>query len=58
VPIRVRIRRGASGLTLDSQHFGAVGGPTCWQSPDYDHHADRYDLAIGGGADSLTVGTG
>jgi hypothetical protein len=58
VPIRVRVRRGASGLTLDTQHFGAIGGPTHWQSPDYDHHADRYDLAIGGGADSLTVRTG
>ena len=58
VPIRVRVRRGASGLTLDSQHFGAVGGRSHWQSPDYDHHADRYDLAIGGGADTLTVRTG
>jgi hypothetical protein len=55
VAARVQVGHGASGLTLDEQHFGAVGGATRWQSPGYDQTSDRYDIAVSGGADALTL---
>jgi hypothetical protein len=58
VAVRVRVGHGAKDLTLDDQHFGAVGGSTRWQSPGYDQASDRYDVAVYGGADTLTVHTG
>jgi hypothetical protein len=58
VAVRVRVGHGAKDLTLDDRHFGAVGGSTRWQSPDYDQASDRYDIAVSGGADTLTVHTG
>jgi uncharacterized protein (TIGR02246 family) len=58
VAVRVRVGHGARDLTLDDQHFGAVGGSTRWQSPDYDQASDRYDVAVSGGADTLTIRTG
>ena len=53
--LRIRVERGARRLTLDEQHFGAVGGATRWQSPEYEQTTDRYDIAISGGADTLTL---
>jgi hypothetical protein len=58
VAVRVRVGHGARGLTLDDQHFGAIGGNTRWQSPDYNQTTDRYDIAVSGGADTMTVHTG
>jgi len=58
VPVQVKIGRGARRLTLDDQHFGAIGGITRWHSPGYDDVPDRFDIAISGGADTLTVRTG
>lgn len=58
VAVQVRVGRGASRLILDDQHFGAIGNSTRWQSPDYDQRSDRYDIAISGGADTLTVTSG
>jgi hypothetical protein len=58
VAVRVRVGHGAKDLTLDDQHFGAVGGSTRWQGPGYDQASDRYDVAVSGGADTLTVHTG
>jgi hypothetical protein len=58
VAARVQVGHGARGLTLDDQHFGAVGGGTRWQSPGYDQTSDRYDIAVAGGADTLTLHTG
>jgi AcrR family transcriptional regulator len=55
---RVRIRSGASRLALDELYFGAVGGETRWQSPDFATAEDRYDVVVMGGASRLTVGTG
>jgi hypothetical protein len=55
VAVRIRIERGARRLTLDEQRFGAVGGGTRWQSPEYEPTTDRYDIAISGGADTLTL---
>jgi hypothetical protein len=58
VAARVQVGDGARSLTLDDQHFGAIGGSTRWQSPGYDHTADRYDIAVSGGANTLTLDTG
>jgi hypothetical protein len=58
VAARVQVGHGARGLTLDDQYFGAVGGGTRWQSPGYDQAADRYDIAVTGGANTLILDTG
>jgi hypothetical protein len=55
VAVRIRVRRSAKKLTVDEQRFGAVGGSTRWQSPEYEQMTDRYDIAISGGADTLTL---
>jgi len=55
VDVRVRVGHGARRLTLDDQHFGAIGGRTRWHSPDYHRTCDRYDIAVSGGADTLTL---
>ncbi|MGH2545131.1 MAG: hypothetical protein ACRDIB_20260 [Ardenticatenaceae bacterium] len=57
VAARVRVGSGASNLTLDEQHFGALGGETRWETPDYKSAADRYDIEVVGGASNLTIGT-
>jgi hypothetical protein len=57
VAARVRVGHGARRLTLDDQHFGAIGGSTRWHSPDYHQRSDRYDIAVTGGADTLTLDT-
>ena len=55
VAVRVRVSGGATGLALDDQHFGAIGGETRLQTPDYEGAADRYDVEVSGGASGLTV---
>lgn len=57
VPMRVRVGHGVSNLTLDDQHFGAIGGETRWERPDYKNATDRYDISIQGGASNLTIDT-
>jgi len=55
-PARLSVRSGASGLTIDTLHLGAVGGKTDWESPDFAQATDRYDIEVLGGASGLTVG--
>jgi DNA-binding MarR family transcriptional regulator len=57
VAARILVRDGSSKLAFDEQHFGAIGGETQWQSPDYDGAADRYDIEVSGGANGLTIDT-
>ena len=54
-PVRVQVARGASELSLDDRRFGALGGPSSWQSPDFEAATDRYDISVAGGARELTV---
>jgi hypothetical protein len=56
VAVRVAVNGGASQLRVDEHRFGAIGGGTRWQSPDYDLATDRYDIFIAGGASRLSVG--
>ncbi len=55
VPARVWVGSGATNLTFDEKHFGAVGGEVNLRSPDYDSASDRYDIAVTGGANNLTI---
>jgi hypothetical protein len=55
VAARVSVGRGASKLAFDDQRFGAIGGETRLQTPDYEGAADRYDIEVSGGASKLTV---
>jgi hypothetical protein len=57
VPVRVRIRGGASKLAIDDVRVGAARGKTDWRSPDYDLVEGRYDIEIGAGASKVTVRT-
>jgi hypothetical protein len=54
VPVRVRIRRGTRGLTLDGRRVGASGGPTTLTTPGYDRAAHRVDVWVDSASD-LTV---
>jgi hypothetical protein len=55
VAVRVLVGGGASNFTLDDQHFGAIGGQTRLESPDYAGATDRYEITITGGASNLTI---
>jgi DNA-binding MarR family transcriptional regulator len=57
VAARILVRDGSSKLAFDEQHFGAIGGETRWQSPDYEGATDRYDIEVFGGANGLTIYT-
>jgi hypothetical protein len=54
---RVHVGGGASKLALDDQRFGAIGGETGLESPDYAGAADRYEITITGGANNVAIGT-
>ncbi len=51
----VLVGGGASKLALDDQHFGAIGGETRLESPDYAGATDRYEITITGGASNVTI---
>jgi hypothetical protein len=55
VPVRLRIKGGASQLVLDDQRFGAVGGEVRLNSSHDPNLPDRYEIEIGGGASRLTI---
>ena len=55
VAARLRIDGGATNLTFDDRHIGAAGGELDLQSRDYDGAADRYDIAVTGGANNLSI---
>jgi len=57
VAARVHVRGGTKQLQVDDQRFGAVGGETLWQSPDYDTAGHRYEITVVGGASTVTVDT-
>jgi hypothetical protein len=55
VAVRVHVRGGVSALALDDQFFGAVGGETRWESPEYKQATDAYDIIVSGGASNLSI---
>jgi hypothetical protein len=55
VAARAHASGGATNLTFDERHFGAIGGDINLQSPDYDDAANRYAVEVTGGANNLTI---
>jgi hypothetical protein len=55
VPFGLQLRGGASGLEVDGQHIGAVGGPIALESDGWPAAQARYDLKVTGGASELCV---
>jgi hypothetical protein len=55
VAARLRVSGGATNLSFDRRRFGVVGDEVDLQTPDYGDACDRYDIAITGGANNLTV---
>lgn len=55
VAVRVQVGQGVSGLTLDEQQFGAIGGETRLATPDFPSAERRYDINIAGGASNLMI---
>jgi TetR/AcrR family tetracycline transcriptional repressor len=53
VAARIRVKPGASKLTLDTLRVGAAG-ETDWETPDFAAATDRYDVEIARGAHELT----
>jgi hypothetical protein len=55
VTVRVRLRGGINSLTLDEQHFGAMGGQPSLETPGYNQLANRYDIQISSGASNIVT---
>jgi hypothetical protein len=54
--IRVQISGGSSNLNFENQRFGAIGGETRLETPDFESAIGRYDICIAGGTSNLTIG--
>ena len=54
-PATLAVAGGASELTFDEQHFGALGGSTQLTSPGAGDAADRYAIEISGGASEVRI---
>ena len=55
VAARLRVDGGATNLEFDGRHIGAAGGELDLQSRDYYGATDRYDVAVTGGANNLSI---
>jgi hypothetical protein len=55
VGVRVRIKGGASDLSLDTFRFEAVGGQLRWESHGFPEADAAYDLEIVGGASQIRI---
>jgi len=55
VATQVMVRVGATRLRLDERYAEVASRETQWQTPNYDAAADRYDIAVEGGASNLSV---
>src|SRR5215203_583675 len=55
VAARLRVNGGATNLAFDDRHMGAAAGELDQQSRDYDGAVDRYDIAITGGVNNLSI---
>ncbi|HZD10296.1 MAG TPA: hypothetical protein VE553_03060 [Candidatus Binatia bacterium] len=53
--VRLQISGGASRLAFAGQQFGAIGGETSLQSPDFDSAKSRYDICVSGGVSHLKI---
>jgi DNA-binding MarR family transcriptional regulator len=57
VPVRARVRAGASRLAVDGERFSGLGGHNRWESEGFRDATDRYVVEVSGGASDVTVRT-
>lgn len=57
VPARIHVSGGLSKLSIDGKRVSGIGSDLHWESPDFQHAADRYDITISGGVSKLAVDT-
>ena len=55
VAARVHVEGGAGKLALDGQRFGTDVCEATMESPSYAGATDRYEIVVGGGANSVSV---
>ena len=55
VAARIHAGGGATNLSFDEEHFGAIGGDVNLRGPDYGDATNRYDIEVMGGANNLTI---
>ena len=56
VAARLRVGGGATNLEFDERHIGAAGGELDLRDREYDGAADRYEIAVTGGANNVSIG--
>ena len=57
MPAGARLTGGAAKLQFDRQQLGAFGGLTRLETPGFEVAADRYDIRVTGGANTVTIDT-
>jgi hypothetical protein len=55
VAARLRVDGGATHLKFDDRHIGAAGGAMELQTRDYDAAPDRYEIAVTGGVNNVSI---
>ena len=55
VATRLRVGGGVTSLRFDDRRIGAAGGELDLRDRDYDGATDRYDVAVSGGANNVSI---
>lgn len=55
VSARLRVEGGVTNLTFDDRRIGATGGELDLRSRGYEDAVDRYDIAVTGGANNMSI---
>ncbi|HLL98316.1 MAG TPA: hypothetical protein VK276_04510 [Rubrobacteraceae bacterium] len=55
VAARLRVEGGVTNLTFDDRRIGATGGELVLRSRGYEDAVDRYDIAVTGGANNMSI---
>ena len=55
VATRLRVSGGVTSLRFDDRRIGAAGGELDLRDRDYDGATDRYDVAVSGGANNVSI---
>ena len=55
VSARLRVEGGVTNLTFNDRRIGATGGELDLRSRGYEDAVDRYDIAVTGGANNLSI---
>jgi hypothetical protein len=55
VGARLLVSGGVTNLRFDDRHIGGAGGELDLRTTDYDGTTGRYDIAITGGANNVSI---